>query len=523
MQKYRNLKEIAEKNFPHSWEGIEFTLSVLKILNIAECTLPFAGIMLARPGANKTLSSELLTFWLLVYYSRKFTPKAFVSNSTALDKEELADIDMLPRIRFKLLLTPELTPIFSANEDELRENLGIITSVLDGHGLVTDSGAHGRRGYHGNYMFVWVGAAVDIPYRVHKMLATLGPKLYFFRLPYVKKRTQEIIEQLDENFEKKRKEVQWAVIDFLIWHEVNPRVFIDEEETKLPKIRWDSNADDKQAKHYLVNLGELLGRLRGHVDIWSEAKSSFKEHEYSEYSYSFTQTEDPTRATTQLYNITRGHALLEGRNHISLQKDLPIAIKVALSTASIERVAVIDLLLANNGQATLSEIASSFAMSKSTALKTMTELTALKVVDMETTEISYNKTIKIMLKPEFGWLFGEEFKKLRQGFVPVDNSFYVEKGEDEDQEEKTKDLTIREAIVLAEIKKLEEASSPNPFPSDNNNNDSPILKQLLFDTLKADGSFVDDNTINLAIEGLVKKGKLNQTLDGTLLSSSVEE
>jgi hypothetical protein len=62
---------MAEKNFPHSWEGIEFTLSVLKILNIAECTLPFAGIMLARPGANKTLSSELLTFWLLVYYRKR--------------------------------------------------------------------------------------------------------------------------------------------------------------------------------------------------------------------------------------------------------------------------------------------------------------------------------------------------------------------------------------------------------------------------------------------------------------------
>jgi hypothetical protein len=122
---------------------------------------------------------------------------------------------MLPRIRFKLLLTPELTPIFSTNEDELRENLGIITSVLDGHGLVTDSGAHGRRGYHGNYMLVWVGAAVDIPYRVHKLLATLGPKLYFFRLPYVKKTSQQIVDQLNENFEKKRKEVQWAVIDFL--------------------------------------------------------------------------------------------------------------------------------------------------------------------------------------------------------------------------------------------------------------------------------------------------------------------
>jgi hypothetical protein len=29
-------------------------------------------------------------------------------------------------------------------------------------------------------MFVWVGAAVDIPYKVYRYLGTLGPKLYFF-------------------------------------------------------------------------------------------------------------------------------------------------------------------------------------------------------------------------------------------------------------------------------------------------------------------------------------------------------
>ena len=55
-----------------------------------------------------------------------------------------------------MFLTPELTPTFSANEDDLRETLGIITSVLDGHGYVNHSGAQGRRGYTGNYMFVSV-------------------------------------------------------------------------------------------------------------------------------------------------------------------------------------------------------------------------------------------------------------------------------------------------------------------------------------------------------------------------------
>jgi hypothetical protein len=64
-------------------------------------------------------------------------------------------------------------------------------------------------------MFVWVGAAVDIPHRVHKLLATLGPKLYFFRLPYMEKTDVELLDNLNENFEKKRKQLEGAVIDYL--------------------------------------------------------------------------------------------------------------------------------------------------------------------------------------------------------------------------------------------------------------------------------------------------------------------
>ena len=66
--------------------------------------------------------------------------------------------------------------------------LGIITRVLDGHGYESQSGAQGYRGYTGNHMFVWIGAAVDVPRKVHRLLGTLGPKLYFFRIKKVEKR-----------------------------------------------------------------------------------------------------------------------------------------------------------------------------------------------------------------------------------------------------------------------------------------------------------------------------------------------
>ena len=41
-------------------------------------------------------------------------------------------------------------------------------------------------------MFVWVGAAVDIPYKVYKILNNLGHRLYYFRTEF----PEESIEDL---------------------------------------------------------------------------------------------------------------------------------------------------------------------------------------------------------------------------------------------------------------------------------------------------------------------------------------
>src|SRR5215469_15590206 len=221
--KYQNLRKVVDRNIPELWPGLEFELSVLRILNIAGCTLPFIGIILGRPSSTKTVTISLLRGWHCTYYSDNFTAKAFVSHSTAVaSKEQLTQIDMLPKIKDKLFLTPELSPMFSAKDDDLIQILGIITRIADGQGLMTDSGVYGQRGYDGKLMFTWVGAAVDIPRKVYKHLGNLGAKLYFLRMPYVSKTEEELVKKTNEDFDTKFSEIQSALFDYLKWFEIGP-------------------------------------------------------------------------------------------------------------------------------------------------------------------------------------------------------------------------------------------------------------------------------------------------------------
>jgi DNA-binding transcriptional ArsR family regulator len=112
-------------------------------------------------------------------------------------------------------------------------------------------------------------------------------------------------------------------------------------------------------------------------------------------------------------------------------------VKVVLSTAPMERVSIFDTLLACNGSLTTNQITEFLDVSKPTALRTMTELKALGLVDMKEQQIQCEDSIKrnvmvISLKREqFGWFLSEEFKTLRQGFKPEESEAEAEQ-DDED-------------------------------------------------------------------------------------------
>jgi hypothetical protein len=423
-EKYQNLCEVVDRNIPELWPGLEFELSILRILNILGCTLPLIGIILGRPSTSKTVTISLLRKWPCTYYSDNFTAKAFVSHSTAVaSKDELEQIDMLPKIKDKLFLTPELSPMFSAKDDDLIQILGNITRIADGQGLMTDSGVYGQRGYDEKLMFTWVGAVVDVPHKVYKLLGNLGAKLYFFRMPYTSKTEDELVKQTNEDFDTKFGEIQSALFDYLIWFEIGPDL-TEDASSGLPKMKWDESKDDSEAKKFIARSAILLSHLRCVANRWDTENT-----QGSHYGYSVSLQEDPSRAAVLLTNLAKGHALLEGINYIS-KKDVPIVIKTVLSTAQIERASIFSLLLANHGSLTTSQITEYLNISKPTALKTMAEIKAVRLVD----EDWVGPEKRVILRPEFNWFLSQEFGELSEDFRPVDyNEFLKEKDRHLDQ------------------------------------------------------------------------------------------
>lgn len=262
LEKYQVLRETVLSNLPNLWTALEFALSIKTVLNMRHCTLPFAGILLGPPSSLKTVVIELFKECEHTFYTDNFSAKAFVSHSTALKREKLKDIDMLPKIKNKFFLTPELAPTFAARDEDLLQVLGILTRVLDGHGYENDTGAQGHRGYTGEHMFTWLGAAVDIPYKVHKQLSVLGTKLYFFRLPRIEQNEDYYYSQKDEDFGTKVKEIQTALYDYIAYFETNPFIAF-ELDNELPKIPLDNTKDEEFAYRCIIKLGKLLAFL-GH-------------------------------------------------------------------------------------------------------------------------------------------------------------------------------------------------------------------------------------------------------------------
>jgi hypothetical protein len=421
---YENLRQIVTENLPNLWDSLEFELSVQKILNIKDCTLPFAGIVLGRPSSLKTVGIEMFRTWKNSFYTDNFSAKAFVSHSTAVSREKLAEIDLLPKIRNKLFLTPELSPTFTKKDDDLIEILGILTRVLDGQGYESDTGAHGHRGYHGQYMFVWIGAAVDVSYKVHRHLGNLGAKLYFLRLPKIEKDEDEYLEQINkDDFLIKTNEIRKALVDYLEWFEKYPGASI---ENNIAKVPWNFEKDDVKTKRFIVRLGKLLAHLRGVVPTW-ETKDS--ESQGIDYAYAIANIEEPDRAIRQLTNLARGHALSKGRNYLN-KEDISIVIRVVLSTASTERVRIFELLLNFGGYLTTRQIMDYLNTSAPTAKRTMAELKAIDLVTIETIQGDHggDPQKQIILSNEFGWFLTDEFNDLklshRKNFSPLlpDNS-----------------------------------------------------------------------------------------------------
>lgn len=390
-------KKVIRNNFPEFVFPAEVIASVLVQLLILDIVNPFSLVLVDAPSSGKTITLNFFSnLEGISYVSDKFTPAAFVANTANVSTDELEDIDLLPKIRYKLFLVRDLATIFSKREEDLNELLGILTRVLDGEGLSTDTGMHGRREYLGEYLFMMVAASTPIRPRIIKLMGNLGARLFFLNMNSKDKSETQLAEQLQKNsFKIREKLCQNATRDFIysLWR-------------KYPEgLVWDNASEDIVILKKIAKCARLLTRLRTVVQYLGdeevgEAKKGPKK--------ALREKED--RINQLLFNLCRGHALASGRTKLESQ-DIKVAIEVALDSGPINRSNILKRLIENGGELTTKEIEDLMAWSTPTARTQMQELILVGLcISGKHTD---GKTETIKLAKKFRWFLSLEAQEIR--------------------------------------------------------------------------------------------------------------
>lgn len=388
-------KEIINKNFPALTLSAEVGLSLFGQLLIKDVVNPCAIVLVDVPSSGKTITLNMFSELSQSYTTDNFTPSAFVSQAANVKKEKLKEVDLLPRIKDKVLIVRDLAPIFGQRDDDLLRSMGVLTRVMDGEGLQLDAGVHGRRGYVGDYNFMLLAASTPIPPKIFKLMGNLGSRLFFLSLQSKRKNEDELMGQLlNLTWREKQKECT------LFTKNLVQSLF-----NEYPgKVEWNKNGDPKEIIRIITRSARLLACLRGSINVWKENSL-----DGVEYSYQEPIIEMPDRITQILYNIARGHALVCGREKLN-KEDIKLILNIAFDSTPSSRAKIFRLLISNDGSLTTQNVVEGLNCSDTTANK---EMEILKILGIGTISSAVpqdagrpQKTIS--LSKEFEWFKSED-------------------------------------------------------------------------------------------------------------------
>jgi hypothetical protein len=383
------------------------TFAQLKIKDISNCSfLTFIG----SPASRKTTMLGWFSNLPTTVLCDEFSPASFVSHYAGKTEEELkTKVDLLPQIKGKVLITPELGPTYTQPREVLVKNLGTITRVLDGQGYTSRSGVHGGRGYkgsEGSYVFHWLGAIAYIPNPVWRLFGNLGPRAYNFIVPEENNETAEgLADESKEDFSAKSQICRNAVTSVVnsLW-------------TTFPEpVDWEKDNDSRETTVTIGRLSMLLAKLRGNIEWFSESEEDEEGDLTETDNFSQPIVERAHRANQVLYNYARGHALFYGRKYVTTE-DLPLVTKIAIDSARPDRVALFKFLLLKGGAGNSKEFATFMNVGRKIAIRTMKTLRILELVDMKKDNPGPKggkPAFRATLKDDYKWFLTQDFGSYR--------------------------------------------------------------------------------------------------------------
>lgn len=422
------LRQTIEEHFPGLWPAVEAALSVCATLLLADNSNPGALIYEGGPSSSKTTVADLFADHPQCYLSDNFTPASFVSHAANVPLNRLAQVDLLPRIRHKVLVTPELAPIFRGKEDELVNTFKIITRVLDGQGLQTDSGTHGRRGYRGDYLFAWIGATTPFEPKVWKVMAQLGSRLLFFRMDEREITVEELVESDEEMPYKERLALCKQALHLFLTQ-------LFQANGGVRGVKWDASQDPRPVKEWVARMAKLLAAMRS---------EPLREADPDRQTPGFTpaKREQPWRVQAVLRNLARGHALVHDRRNLT-REDLPLVAWGTVSSMPTECSKVFRVLVQRGGEPLTVEQVQAILEVKhlETVRSVMEDLDRRGVM-----EFAQGGPAVLRFRPDWAWcaspefrafLFREPIKNRGVCDAPVTSNLVQRQNEREERREET--------------------------------------------------------------------------------------
>jgi hypothetical protein len=406
-------RDVIEANFPALVRPAETCLCVVAQLLLNDVSNPFALALVDVPSSGKTI---ILNFFdgvpELSYTTDNFTPASFVSHASNVRREDLGKVDLLPRIRYRVLIVRELGSVFGAKDDDLIKSFGILTRVLDGEGLETDSGVHGKRGYKGDYVFMLIGGTPPIAPRVFKVMGNFGSRLFFRELHSPDETDDNLVDQNRGEARKQKENSCKTITDrFLrtLWA------------ANQSGLTWNKKDDPEDCLRVIARCSRLLSRLRGAINVWSVGEGGEK------LAHNVPVIEKPNRINCLFYNLARGHALICGRRQLTTEDLWPV-LDLTFDSAPTTRAKVFRGLIEAGGTLTTSDVEILLHCSPPTARKEMEALAVLGVAKKTSCpDKAGSPESVITLDGRFEWFTSDECTALMKDTYTRCKSFHLRK------------------------------------------------------------------------------------------------
>jgi energy-coupling factor transporter ATP-binding protein EcfA2 len=372
---------VCEEFDERTWDVTEAVLSA-HATHLIQGQSGGTGLVITGPsGSGKT---TILKFFEgldeQIYRSDDVTPASFVSHDSSKSEEQLEEVDLLPRIKGKTLLSRDMATWFAGDQESVYKRMSIMAPLMDGDGYTRDSGSHGQRGYVGKeYRFNYIGATTPLSPRAWRVMGTVGNRLVFHEKQGTSDTDSVVDDVIDGSDYSERVQRCNAII----------RTFLCQ--------LWDT-AGGVGSVEFVNSLGPgVRSALKNLTRIVRSGRATVDDD-------GVPHQEGGHRIADTLLNIAKGRAVLNGRRQVTVEH-LEMSGRIALSTIPEKRRPLIRALLDpdQEGVLTASDVEITLGVSRPTAHNRMDLIETLELATVTESEEDGRHPKKIELKDDLRW------------------------------------------------------------------------------------------------------------------------